>query len=51
MNTWPFFVHFFFDDSGIKILLMMYSVTSIEFCKFKNIKYSCQKDKPAFYSH
>ena len=34
-----------------KPLLMMYSVTCIAFCKCKNIKYSCQKDEPTFYSH
>ena len=29
----------------------MYSVTCMAFCKCKNIKYSCQKDEPTFYSH
>ena len=41
----------FFDNEEIKALLMMYSVTCIAFCKCKNIKYSCQKDEPTFYSH
>ena len=42
------FLHFFFSTTKA---LMMYSVSCIAFCKCKNIKYSCEKDEPAFYSH
>ena len=29
----------------------MCSVICITFCECKNVKYSCQKDEPTFYSH